>query len=116
MTVHILAFLVGLFVVPVVLLVYGHRLRRRSPRGRSAFWGAVIGHCTAGVLAVSLGMIPPEAWTPEETWRGFVGLWSLLVFPAAGGVIGMVAHRSRAGAADTPVVRAPARPSRRASA
>ncbi|HEX7120871.1 MAG TPA: hypothetical protein VF178_00785 [Gemmatimonadaceae bacterium] len=116
MTVHIVAFLLGLFVVPLVLLWYGHRLRRRSPRGRAAFWGAVVGHCTAGVLAVSLGMVPPEAWTPEETWRGFVGLWSLLVFPVTGGVIGAVAHRPRPEAADASAVRAAARASRRVSA
>lgn len=81
-------FVTGLFGVPVFLLWYGHRLRRRGPRERSAFWGAVIGHCVAGTLAVVAGMIPPEAWTAEQYARGFGGLWSLLVIPLAGGLIG----------------------------
>ena len=89
MTAGLLAFLVGLFVVPTLLLWYGHRLRRRGPRGRAAFWGAVLGHCVAGTLAVTLGMIPPEAWTADEHARGFVGLWSLLALPIAGAVIGV---------------------------
>jgi hypothetical protein len=99
MTVHVLAFLLGLFGVPIVLLVYGHRLRRRSARGRAAFWGAVIGDVGAATLAISLGMIPPEAWTTEETWRGFIGLWSLLVFPVAGAIVAFVRHRESAPAA-----------------
>jgi hypothetical protein len=99
-TVHVLAFLLGLFGVPIVLLAYGHKLRRRSARGRSAFWGAVIGHVSAAILALSLGMIPPEAWTSAETWRGFIGLWSLLVFPVGGAILAFVRHR-----ADAPTAR-----------
>lgn len=116
MTIHVLIFLVGLFVVPTILLVYGHKIRRRSPRGRAAFWGAVTGHCSAAVLAVSLGMIPPETWTSEETWRGFVGLWSLLVLPLAGAVIGFALHREPARATDARPAAATPRSSRRASA
>lgn len=118
MTIHVAIFLIGLFGVPLALLAYGHRVRRRSPRGRSAFWGAVVGHCVALVLAVVLGMIPPEAWTAEETWRGFFGLWSLLVFPVVGAVFSLVRHRepARMAAASETTVAAPrARPSRQAS-
>jgi hypothetical protein len=97
MTPGIVAFLLGLFIVPLVLVGYGHRLRRRSALAQNAFWGAVAGHCIAGVLAVSLGMIPPETWTPEETARGFIGLWSLLVFPLVGAVVGAALYRSRGG-------------------
>jgi hypothetical protein len=95
-TIDIVAFLLGLFVVPVGLVWYGHRLRRRSPLAQSAFWGAVAGHCIAGLLAVSLGMIPPEAWTSEETARGFIGLWALLVLPVVGAAVGAVLTRRRA--------------------
>jgi len=116
MTIHVAVFLIGLFVVPLVLLAYGHRLRRRSPRGRSGFWGAVIGHCIALVLAVVLGMIPPEPWTADDTWRGFLGLWSLLVFPVVGSAISLVLHRAPARAGATDFAREPARPSRQASA
>jgi hypothetical protein len=90
MNTGLLVFLVGLFGVPLLLLGYGHRLRRRTPRGRAVFWGALIGHCIAGCLAVTLGMIPPEAWTPDDRLRGFVGFWSLCVFPLAGALIGAV--------------------------
>lgn len=93
MTTGFIVFLIGLFVVPCLLLWYGHRLRKRSPRGRTMFWGAVLGHCVAGVLAVVLGMIPPEAWTADEPVRGFAGLWSLAVLPVAGALIGAVLPR-----------------------
>jgi len=93
MTLGLFVFLVGLFGVPLALLWYGHRLRRRSARGRAAFWGAVVGHCIAGAIAVVLGMIPPEAWTAEENVRGFAGLWSLLALPLAGAVVGALLHK-----------------------
>ena len=91
-----IAFVLGAFGIPMALLAFGHRLRRRAPRERKAFWGAVIGHCIAGILAVTFGMIPPEAWTSEETFRGFAGLWSLLVLPVIGAIIGLVMARERA--------------------
>lgn len=94
MSIQMVVFLLGLFGVPIVLLLGGHRLRRRSRRAHRTFWGAVIGHCIAGTLAVSWGMVPPEAWTSDETARGFVGLWSLLVFPVAGALIGATTMRS----------------------
>ena len=114
MTIHVAVFLIGLFGVPLALLMYGHRLRRRVPRARSAFWGAVLGHCLALVLAVGLGMIPPEAWTGEDRWRGFIGLWSLLVFPLVGAAVASVLHRAPARATD--IAPAATRPTRRASA
>lgn len=86
----IAVFVLGLYVVPLVLLAWGHRLRRLSPRSRRAFWGAIAGHCLAGVLAIGVGMIPPESWTAEETGRGFFGLWSLLALPVAGAGWGLV--------------------------
>ena len=93
MSVGIAVFLVGLFGVPLVLLAWGRRVRRMEPRPRRAFWGAIVGHCIAAVLAVSLGMIPPEAWTEQETVRGFFGLWGLLLLPIAGGIAGALTTR-----------------------
>jgi hypothetical protein len=90
-----LVFLLGLFGVPVALLLGGLRLRRRSARAHAMFWGAVIGHCVAGTLAVIWGMLPPEAWTSEEKARGFLGMWSLLLFPVLGALIGASIQRSR---------------------
>jgi hypothetical protein len=85
---NVLVLLAGLFLVPVVLLWRGHRLRRQSARSRGAFWGAVIGHGIAATLALVASMIPPETWTSEEIARGLLGVWALLVLPALGGVIG----------------------------
>lgn len=93
MNLGIMVFLLGLFAVPLVLLWWGHRLRRLDPLKRRAFWGAVAGHCIAGILAVTLGMIPPEAWTEGETMRGFFGLWAMLLFPVVGGLAGALTAR-----------------------
>lgn len=87
MSIHLVVFLIGLFVVPIVLLVYGRRIRRRGPGQRALFWGAIAGHCVAVIVAVVLGMIPPEEWTSNDTARGFAGFWSLLVFPIVGALI-----------------------------
>ena len=96
MTAGILVFLVGLYVLPIGLLWIGHHLKRRSARARRIFWGAVIGHCIAGTLAVVAGIMLPEEWTAQERLRGFLGLWSLLIFPVAGGIVGAVRNHSRA--------------------
>jgi hypothetical protein len=96
MSIHFIAFLAGLFGVPIALLALAHRVRRRSPRVQSMFRGAVIGHCVAGVVAIVWGMIPPEAWEPGERARGLAGLWSLLLLPLMGGVVGALTTRQRA--------------------
>jgi hypothetical protein len=90
---HFIVFILGLFGVPLVLLAIGHRLRRRSPRVRAMFWGGAIGHCVAAIVAIIWGMIPPDAWQPSETARGFAGLWSLLVLPLAGMLVSAVLSR-----------------------
>ena len=94
MSIHILAFITGLFLVPLALLVVAHKLRRRPPRVRAAFWGAVAGHIIALVLATVWGMIPPETLTPQETARGAASLWSLLVLPLAGALAGWLKPQS----------------------
>lgn len=93
MTIGFAVFLAGLFGVPLVLVGWSRRVRRLDTRRRRAFWGAIVGHCIAAVLAVSLGIIPPEAWTEQETVRGFFGLWGLLLLPLAGGVAGVLTTR-----------------------
>jgi hypothetical protein len=79
-----IALLLGLFVVPLALLAAGHRLRERSARVRGAFWGGVIGHSTAVVIAVTAMHYPPVLWTGEV--RTALALWSMLL----GGVLGMI--------------------------
>jgi hypothetical protein len=94
MSIHILAFIIGLFVVPLALLMVAHKLRRRSTRVRSMFWGAVAGHCVALVLATTWGMIPPETLSSQETARGAASLWSLLALPVVGALIGWMKRQS----------------------
>ena len=94
MSIHIAAFIAGLFFVPLALLIAAHKLRRRSPRVRAAFWGAAIGHIVAIVLATTWGMIPPETLTPGETARAVVSLWSLLLFPLVGALVGWLKPHS----------------------
>jgi uncharacterized membrane protein YhaH (DUF805 family) len=84
MTAGVFFFLIGLYVFPLVLLWWGHHLKRRSRTARRAFWGAIIGHCVAGVLALSAGILFPEEWDAQERLRGLLGLWSLMIFPVAG--------------------------------
>jgi len=88
MTLQLILLLAGLFVVPAVLLSVGHRLRRRSARVQSAFWGAILAHIVASLAVVVFSMIPPEGWQSTDTMRGAIGLWSLLVAPAVGAAIG----------------------------
>ena len=88
MNLHFIVFAFGLFGVPIALLTFGHHLRKRPTRQRNIFWGAISGHILAGLLALIVAMMRPEAWTSQETMRGFLGLWSLLLFPALGAVIG----------------------------
>lgn len=87
MTMDIVALLAGLFGVPLVLLVWGHRLREHSARQRRAFWWAVAGHCVAAILAVTFAMFPAEEWSGTDRVRGFFGLWALLLFPLLAGLV-----------------------------
>lgn len=91
----LLVFLVGLFGVPLALLWWGHRVRRMSRPAQRAFWGAIIGHCVAGLAASIFGMFPPEAWSEGDAVRGFFGFFSLLAFPVGGGLIGYVTGGAR---------------------
>ena len=87
--------LFGVFVVPVLLLWGGHKLRRRPARWRAAFWGALFGHLIAIVIGSIAAMMPAAEWSDGDTWRGVSGFWSFTLVPAAGAAIGwLTAHRS----------------------
>lgn len=77
-------FVIGLFGIPLLLLWAGHHVRRGSAARRRMFWGAVVGHCVAGTLALTAGLIQPEMWSTDDTVRGAVGFWAMLGLPAAG--------------------------------
>lgn len=88
MSLGLIAMLLGVFVVPGVLLWMGHRVRRRPPRWRRAFWGALIGHVVALVIGAIAGMTPPESWAPTDYWRGALAFYSFLILPLLGGFLG----------------------------
>ncbi len=90
MSAGLLAMLAGLFLVPMVLLYLGHRLRRRSGRARGMFWGALCGHIVGALFATWYSMIPPETWTSADTTRGFFGFYAMLVFAVIGTLAGFV--------------------------
>jgi len=90
MTHGIAAMLLGAFVVPGVLLWAGHRLRRRPPRWRGAFWGALVGHVVAVPIAVVAAMNPAAEWGPTDAVRGALGFRLLLAAPIVGAVIGSI--------------------------
>lgn len=87
MTIGTFAMLFGVFGVPAFLLWSGHRLRRRSPRVRAAFWGALIGYGLASLAALAVSLYPAAMWAPTDTLRGLLGFWSFLI----GGVLGALA-------------------------
>ncbi|MEX0891308.1 MAG: hypothetical protein WEB88_03990 [Gemmatimonadota bacterium] len=80
---HVIALLLGMFVVPGVLLRLGHHLRRQSLTARRMFWGGIVGWCGAVLLMVVASVLPPVLWT--EGAREVAVYWSLLV----GGLAGM---------------------------
>lgn len=86
------AFLAGLLLVPGLLLWLGHRLRDRSRMQRGAFWGGVIGHTAALLVAVVLLHYPPVMWTGEV--RAAVAMWVMLLGAAAGAGLGALRGRS----------------------
>lgn len=71
------ALLIGLFVVPALLLALGHRLRRRTPPWRRAFWGGVTGHLLAMVVTVTAALWPPIWWHQGPFWRDAAVHWTL---------------------------------------
>ncbi|HEX6307061.1 MAG TPA: hypothetical protein VFZ69_02670 [Longimicrobiales bacterium] len=82
------AFLLGLLIVPALLLWLGHRLRDRSPAQRRAFWGGVVGHTIALIVALALLHYPPVLWTNDI--REGVAFWVMLAGGVAGATLGAV--------------------------
>ena len=90
-----IALLVGLFVVPLVLLALGHRLRRRSPGQRAVFWGGLIGYLTGALAAMWVAMMPAAEWSAADSARGLVGYWGLIIGPTAGALVTVALFRGR---------------------
>lgn len=87
-----IAFLIGGLIVPALLLWLGHRLRDRSAVQRGAFWGGVIGHSGAILVALAVLHYPPVMWTGEL--RAAIAMWVMLLGAAAGAGAGALRGRS----------------------
>lgn len=90
-----LAFLLGLFVVPLALLVAGHGFRRRSAHTRVLFWGAVIGYTTGVLLATTLALVPAVQWPAAPAPRTFLVHWGMLLGTLLGTAAGWLRARQR---------------------
>lgn len=86
MIVQSLALLLGLFGVPVLLMVMGHRLRGRSRAHKRRFWGGAFGYVVGILIAVSAMLLPPVYWGSEEFLRSLLVHWSML----GGGLMGVL--------------------------
>ena len=86
MTVYLLALLLGLFGVPALLMILGHRLRGRSENHKRRFWGGVLGCIMGIVVAVCAMLLPPVWWADGTFLRPFLVHWSMLV----GGGLGVL--------------------------
>ena len=89
MSIGTVALLAGLFVIPMILLYMGHRMRRRSRRWRLTFWGALFGHTIAACFALWYSMVPPELWISGDFSRGLFGFYGMLLGGFLGGLVGM---------------------------
>jgi hypothetical protein len=87
-TLHQIALVLGVFGVPLALLVAGRRIRRAPMQRQSAFWGAVIGHVVAAIASLGASLMPPIGWQSADTLRGALGVWGLLALPLLGAVFG----------------------------
>lgn len=91
------ALLMGLFAVPAVLLAIGHRLRRRPPAWRRAFWGGVAGHSFAVLLTIAVSMYPSIAWEGGPRLRDHAVHWSMILGAVLGGGIAAALPARRSG-------------------
>ena len=89
------ALLLGLVVVPTLLLWLGHRLRDRTATQKGAFWGGVIGHTIAMIVAIYFLHVPGVVWNGGP--REMLAFWSMLLGGAAGALIGGMRARLKYG-------------------
>jgi len=95
MTTHLAALLLGLFALPVAALVLGHRLTRRPPGQRAVFWGLVIGHTLAALVASAAALYEPVRWDSADQLRGLLGYWLMGIGGFTGAALGWLVGRKR---------------------
>ncbi len=88
--------LLGLFAVPAVLLWLSERLHRRPLVVRGAFWGALIGHSMAMVVAIIAAMYTPVVWTEADVIRGVLAWGSMPLAGVIGAGVGAWMAHARA--------------------
>jgi hypothetical protein len=88
-----LALLLGLFVVPLLLLILGHRLRDRGRRQRAIFWGGVLGHTAAMLASTAALHYPPVLWSSQT--RVVIAFWMMLLGGVAGAAVGALLRGRR---------------------
>ena len=86
MTAHPFVLLLGLFGMPGLLMVLGHRLRGRSEGHKRRFWGGVAGYIVGMVVAISAMLLPPVWWADGTFLRPFLVHWAML----SGGILGVL--------------------------
>jgi len=86
MTGHLLSLLLGLFGVPSMLMILGHRLRGRTQSHKRRFWGGVICYVMGMAVAISAMLMPPVWWADGALMRPFLVHWAMLL----GGVVGVL--------------------------
>ena len=79
--------LLGLFVVPGARSGWATDCAADAA-GRGDIWGALTGYCVAACVALYASMVPAAMWAADDTVRGLLGFWSLIIGPAAGALIG----------------------------
>jgi hypothetical protein len=93
------ALLIGLFIVPLVLLWMGQRLRRRTAAWRGMFWGAVIGHALGMLATVGAMHLPPVLWSGSDARTAAVH-WAMLLGAVLGAAMGWMMGRAKGARAE----------------
>ena len=86
-----IALLLGLFGVPIVLLMIAHGIRNLGETAKLRFWGGLIGHIAGLTFALLSMMMPPVLWS--EVFRTAAVHWSMLVGFVVGGLLGPLVLR-----------------------
>ncbi len=94
------ALLAGLLAAPAFLVWAGHRLRRRSPRVRGAFWGGLLGHSLGMLVTLAAAHYPPVHWDGSP-WRTAAVHASMLLGTVLGAAVGALASGATEVAATT---------------
>jgi hypothetical protein len=91
-----IVFVVGLFIVPLVLLAMGHDLRKRPARQRGTFWGAASGYFAGVLVTAVLTVMPPVHWSAGSPPRDLAVHFSMVAGTILGAMAGSFLRRARA--------------------